>query len=176
MDTGRITFVIINSLLISNKLTIACSITFSVHAQLLFRISQQHSMHVTIFILLYRLIIKDNVDVIRLQKQLSEKSTSLLVLQEKSAALQEVSHKTKIEKNNIRLNDSASALLLLVSALGFTEQIKPQNGNENIVLYKVTICTMYTICVILVHTCALTFFIIIHMCTSHFWSPKWWAL
>lgn len=77
-------------------------------------------MHVTIFILLYRLIIKDNVDVIRLQKQLSEKSTSLLVLQEKFAALQEVSHNTKTEKNNIRLNDSVSALLLLVSALGFT--------------------------------------------------------
>lgn len=58
--------------------------------QFLFRISQQHSRHVTICILLYRLIIKDNVDVIRLQKQLSEKSTSLLVLQEKFAALQEV--------------------------------------------------------------------------------------
>lgn len=97
MDTGRIKFVIINSLLISNKLTIACSITFSVHAQLLFRIGQQHSVHVTIVILLYRLIIKDNVDVIRLQKQLSEKSTSLLVLQEKFAGLQEVSHKTKTE-------------------------------------------------------------------------------
>uniref|UniRef100_A0A673JP25 RPGR interacting protein 1 n=1 Tax=Sinocyclocheilus rhinocerous TaxID=307959 RepID=A0A673JP25_9TELE len=68
--------------------------------QLLFRISQQHSMHVTIFILLYRLIIKDNVDVIRLQKQLSEKSTSLLVLQEKFAALQEVSHNTKTEQKN----------------------------------------------------------------------------
>lgn len=64
--------------------------------QFLFRISQQHSMHVTIRILLHRLIIKDNVDVIRLQKQLSEKSTSLLVLQEKFAALQEVSHNTKI--------------------------------------------------------------------------------
>lgn len=55
-------------------------------------------MYVTIFILLYRLIIKDNVDVIKLQKQLSEKSTSLLVLQEKFGALQEVSYKTKTEQ------------------------------------------------------------------------------
>lgn len=85
--------------------------------QFLFRISQQHSRHVTICILLYRLIIKDNVDVIRLQKQLSEKSTSLLVLQEKFAALQEVSLHTK---TIICLNDLL--LLLLVSVLGLNEK------------------------------------------------------
>ncbi|XP_052451786.1 protein fantom [Carassius gibelio] len=64
----------------------------------------------------HRLIIKDNVDVIRLQKQLSEKSTSLLVLQEKFAALQEA-YENQLEEGQRSLKESQGALLGKVEEL-----------------------------------------------------------
>ncbi|XP_043081818.1 protein fantom [Puntigrus tetrazona] len=64
----------------------------------------------------HRLIIKDNIDVIRLQKQLSEKSTSLLVLQEKFAALQEA-YENQLEEGQRSLKESQGALLGKVEEL-----------------------------------------------------------
>ncbi|KTF92404.1 hypothetical protein cypCar_00019604 [Cyprinus carpio] len=64
----------------------------------------------------HRLIIKDNVDVIRLQKQLCEKSTSLLVLQEKFAALQEA-YENQLEEGQRSLKESQGALLGKVEEL-----------------------------------------------------------
>uniref|UniRef100_A0A671KW63 RPGR interacting protein 1 n=1 Tax=Sinocyclocheilus anshuiensis TaxID=1608454 RepID=A0A671KW63_9TELE len=75
----------------------------------------------------HRLIIKDNVDVIRLQKQLSEKSTSLLVLQEKFAALQEVSHNTKTEQKHFRV-----CSLLLTSVFQLQERVSDLEGERNL--------------------------------------------
>ncbi|KAL1248920.1 hypothetical protein QQF64_022238 [Cirrhinus molitorella] len=71
----------------------------------------------------HRLIIKDNVDVIRLQKQLSEKSASLLVLQEKFAALQEV-YENQLEEGQRSLKESQGALLGKVEEL--SEELKQE--------------------------------------------------
>ncbi|XP_050953570.1 protein fantom [Labeo rohita] len=71
----------------------------------------------------HRLIIKDNVDVIKLQKQLSEKSTSLLVLQEKFGALQEA-YENQLEEGQRSLKESQGALLGKVEEL--SEQLKQE--------------------------------------------------
>ncbi|XP_051971079.1 protein fantom [Xyrauchen texanus] len=63
----------------------------------------------------HRLTIKDNVDVIRLQKQLSEKSAALLVIQEKFTALQE---------GQRALQESQSTLLEKVEEL--SDQLKQE--------------------------------------------------
>ncbi|XP_072514782.1 protein fantom [Salminus brasiliensis] len=71
----------------------------------------------------HRLSIKDNVDVIRLQKQLSEKSTALLVLQEKFTSLQEA-YETQLEEGQKSLRESQGALLGKVEEL--SEQLKQE--------------------------------------------------
>ncbi|XP_073687344.1 protein fantom [Garra rufa] len=71
----------------------------------------------------HKLIIKDNVDVIRLQKQLSEKSTSLLVLQEKFSALQEA-YENQLDEGQRSLKESQGALLGKVEEL--SEQLKQE--------------------------------------------------
>ncbi|KAG9283555.1 protein fantom-like isoform X3 [Astyanax mexicanus] len=76
----------------------------------------------------HRLSIKENVDVIRLQKQLSEKSTALLVLQEKFTSLQEVrsiiNHTVYIAQDQKSLRESQGALLGKVEEL--SEQLKEE--------------------------------------------------
>ncbi|XP_073669286.1 protein fantom-like [Paramisgurnus dabryanus] len=71
----------------------------------------------------YRLTIKDNVDVIKLQKQLSEKSATLLVIQEKFTVLQEAYEK-QLEEEQKSLKESQGALLEKVEEL--TEQLKQE--------------------------------------------------
>ncbi|CAM4721402.1 unnamed protein product [Leuciscus chuanchicus] len=71
----------------------------------------------------HRLTIKDNVDVIRLQKQLSEKSSALLVNQEKFASLQEA-YENQLEEGQRSLKESQVALLEKVEDL--SEQLKQE--------------------------------------------------
>ncbi|XP_067234656.1 protein fantom isoform X2 [Chanodichthys erythropterus] len=71
----------------------------------------------------HRLTIKDNVDVIRLQKQLSEKSSALLVVQQKFAALQEA-YENQLEEGQRSLKESQVALLEKVEEL--SEQLKQE--------------------------------------------------
>ncbi|KAK7123988.1 hypothetical protein R3I93_022179 [Phoxinus phoxinus] len=71
----------------------------------------------------HRLTIKDNVDVIRLQKQLSEKSSALLVNQEKFSALQQA-YETQLEEGQRSLKESQVALLEKVEDL--SEQLKQE--------------------------------------------------
>ncbi|XP_017209433.1 protein fantom isoform X2 [Danio rerio] len=71
----------------------------------------------------HRLIIKDNVDVIRLQKQLSEKSAALLVIQEKFGGLQEA-YENQLEEGQKSLKESQEALLGKVEEL--SEQLKQE--------------------------------------------------
>ncbi|XP_051738640.1 protein fantom [Ctenopharyngodon idella] len=71
----------------------------------------------------HRLTIKDNIDVIRLQKQLSEKSSALLVVQEKFAALQEA-YENQLEEGQRSLKESQVALLEKVEEL--SEQLKQE--------------------------------------------------
>ncbi|XP_056105817.1 protein fantom [Rhinichthys klamathensis goyatoka] len=71
----------------------------------------------------HRLTIKDNVDVIRLQKQLSEKSSALLVNQEKFLSLQEA-YENQLEEGQRSLKESQVALLEKVEDL--SEQLKQE--------------------------------------------------
>ncbi|KAM6949161.1 protein fantom [Aplochiton taeniatus] len=69
----------------------------------------------------HRLIIKDNVDAIRLQKQLSEKSTELLLLRERFKDLQEA-YESQLEEGQRSLKENQGALLEKMQEL--TEQLK----------------------------------------------------
>ncbi|ROL51053.1 Protein fantom [Anabarilius grahami] len=100
----------------------------------------------------HRLTIKDNVDVIRLQKQLSEKSSALLVVQEKFAALQEgqrslkesqvallekveeLSEQLKQEKQRVlTLEGQLNAATLSLQALGeLQERVSDLEGERNL--------------------------------------------
>ncbi|XP_035382359.1 protein fantom [Electrophorus electricus] len=71
----------------------------------------------------HRLTIKDNIDLIRLQKQLSEKSTALVVVQEKFTILQEA-YETQLEEGQKSLRESQEALLGKVEEL--SEQLKQE--------------------------------------------------
>uniref|UniRef100_A0A3B4D727 RPGR interacting protein 1 n=1 Tax=Pygocentrus nattereri TaxID=42514 RepID=A0A3B4D727_PYGNA len=69
----------------------------------------------------HRFNIKDNVDVIRLQKQLSDKSTALLVIQEKFTVLQEA-YEAQLEEGQKSLRENQEALLGKVEQL--SEELK----------------------------------------------------
>ncbi|XP_054603393.1 protein fantom isoform X2 [Nothobranchius furzeri] len=69
----------------------------------------------------HRTTIRENVDLIRLQKQLSEKSTALRVSQEKFGSLQEA-YENQLEETQRLLKESQGALLEKVEEL--TEQLK----------------------------------------------------
>uniref|UniRef100_UPI003AAC66BA protein fantom n=1 Tax=Centroberyx gerrardi TaxID=166262 RepID=UPI003AAC66BA len=71
----------------------------------------------------HRLTIRDNVDLIRLQKQLSEKSTALRISQEKFHDLQEAYEK-QLEESQRSLKKSQGALLEKVEEL--SEQLKQE--------------------------------------------------
>ncbi|XP_038135061.1 protein fantom [Cyprinodon tularosa] len=71
----------------------------------------------------HRTTIRENVDLIRLQKQLSEKSTALRVSQEKFADLQEA-YENQLEESQRALRESQGALLQKVEEL--TEQLKQE--------------------------------------------------
>ncbi|XP_041092658.1 protein fantom [Polyodon spathula] len=72
----------------------------------------------------HRVTIRENVDLIRLQKQLSDKSTALLVMQEKCKTLQEV-YETQLEESQKALKLSHDSLLEKAEEL--TEQLKEEN-------------------------------------------------
>ncbi|KAK1890108.1 Protein fantom [Dissostichus eleginoides] len=71
----------------------------------------------------HRITIRDNVDQIRLQKQLSDKSTALRVTQEKFNDLQE-EYENQLEETQRSLGESQGALLVKVEQL--TEQLKQE--------------------------------------------------
>ncbi|XP_061566415.1 protein fantom [Cololabis saira] len=71
----------------------------------------------------HRITIRENVDVIRLQKQLSEKSAALRVTQEKFTELQEA-YERQLEEGQRSLRESQSALLEKVEEL--TGQLKQE--------------------------------------------------
>ncbi|XP_042367761.1 protein fantom [Plectropomus leopardus] len=71
----------------------------------------------------HRIIIKENVDLIRLQKQLTDKSTALRVTQEKFNNLQEA-YENQLEEGQRSLRESQGALLEKVEEL--TEQLKQE--------------------------------------------------
>ncbi|XP_029112235.1 protein fantom-like [Scleropages formosus] len=71
----------------------------------------------------HRMAIKENVDAIRLQKQLSEKGTALLVMQEKFNVLQET-YEAQLEESQKSLKESQQVLLHKVEEL--TEQLKQE--------------------------------------------------
>ncbi|XP_030630839.1 protein fantom [Chanos chanos] len=71
----------------------------------------------------HRLTIRDNVDVIRLQKQLSDKSAALLVTQEKFNMLQET-YEAQLEESHRSMRESQGALLEKVEELN--EQLKQE--------------------------------------------------
>ncbi|KAI4808740.1 hypothetical protein KUCAC02_000786 [Chaenocephalus aceratus] len=71
----------------------------------------------------HRITIRDNVDQIRLQKQLSDKSTALRVTQEKFNDLQE-EYESQLEETQRSLGESQGALLVKVEQL--TEQLKQE--------------------------------------------------
>ncbi|XP_034712434.1 protein fantom isoform X1 [Etheostoma cragini] len=71
----------------------------------------------------HRITIKENVDQIRLQKQLSDKSTALRVTQEKFNNLQEA-YENQLEESQRSLRESQGALLEKVEEL--TEQLKQE--------------------------------------------------
>ncbi|XP_054907201.1 protein fantom isoform X1 [Poeciliopsis prolifica] len=71
----------------------------------------------------HRITIRENVDLIRLQKQLSEKSTALRVSQQKLADLQEA-YENQLEESQRALRESQGALLEKVEEL--TEQLKQE--------------------------------------------------
>ncbi|XP_054457821.1 protein fantom [Anoplopoma fimbria] len=70
-----------------------------------------------------RITIRENVDLIRLQKQLSDKSTALRVTQEKFNNLQEA-YENQLEERQRSLRESQGALLEKVEEL--TEQLKQE--------------------------------------------------
>ncbi|XP_074518237.1 protein fantom [Halichoeres trimaculatus] len=69
----------------------------------------------------HRMTIRDDIDLIRLQKQISDKSTALRVTQEKLNNLQE-SYEDQLQESQRSLRDSQEALLDKVKEL--TEQLK----------------------------------------------------
>ncbi|XP_032400070.1 protein fantom isoform X3 [Etheostoma spectabile] len=71
----------------------------------------------------HRITIRENVDQIRLQKQLSDKSTALRVTQEKFNNLQEA-YENQLEESQRSLRESQGALLEKVEEL--TEQLKQE--------------------------------------------------
>ncbi|XP_051285385.1 protein fantom isoform X2 [Dicentrarchus labrax] len=71
----------------------------------------------------HRITIRENVDLIRLQKQLSEKSTALRVTQEKFNNLQEA-YENQLEESQRSLRESQGALLRKVEEL--SEQLKQE--------------------------------------------------
>ncbi|XP_029311195.1 protein fantom, partial [Cottoperca gobio] len=71
----------------------------------------------------HRITIRENVDQIRLQKQLSDKSTALRVTQEKFNNLQEA-YENQLEETQRSLGESQAALLERVEEL--TEQLKQE--------------------------------------------------
>ncbi|XP_026209179.1 protein fantom [Anabas testudineus] len=71
----------------------------------------------------HRITIRENVDMIRLQKQLSEKSTALRVTQEKFNDLQEA-YENQLEESQRSLKESQGALLEKVEEL--SEQLKQE--------------------------------------------------
>ncbi|XP_039997237.1 protein fantom [Xiphias gladius] len=71
----------------------------------------------------HRITIRENVDLIRLQKQLSDKSTTLRVTQEKFNDLQEA-YENQLEESQRSLRESQGALLEKVEEL--TEQLKQE--------------------------------------------------
>ncbi|XP_029931612.1 X-linked retinitis pigmentosa GTPase regulator-interacting protein 1-like [Myripristis murdjan] len=71
----------------------------------------------------HRLTIRENVDLIRMQKQLSDKSTTLRITQEKLKDLQEAYEK-QLEENQRSLKKSQGALLEKVEEL--SEQLKQE--------------------------------------------------
>ncbi|XP_068455715.1 protein fantom [Clinocottus analis] len=71
----------------------------------------------------HRITIRENVDLIRLQRQLSDKSTALRVSQEKLNSLQEA-YENQLDERQRSLSDSQRALLQKVEEL--TEQLKQE--------------------------------------------------
>ncbi|KAM9335197.1 protein fantom [Symphorus nematophorus] len=71
----------------------------------------------------HRITIRENVDLIRLQKQLSDKSTALRITQEKFNNLQEA-YENQLEESQRSLKESQGALLEKVEEL--TEQLKQE--------------------------------------------------
>ncbi|XP_034413660.1 protein fantom, partial [Cyclopterus lumpus] len=71
----------------------------------------------------HRITIRENVDLIRLQKQLSDKSTALRVTQERFNSLQEA-YENQLEERQRSLSESQGALLEKVEEL--TEQLKQE--------------------------------------------------
>lgn len=71
----------------------------------------------------HRITIRENVDLIRLQKQLSDKSTALRITQEKFNNLQEAFEK-QLDESQRSLRESQTALLGKVEEL--TEQLKQE--------------------------------------------------
>ncbi|XP_036407622.1 protein fantom, partial [Megalops cyprinoides] len=71
----------------------------------------------------HRVTIRENVDMIRLQKQLSEKSAALLVIQEKFSVLQQACE-SQLEESQKSIKESQEALLGKVQEL--TEQLKQE--------------------------------------------------
>ncbi|KAM4612367.1 protein fantom [Polymixia lowei] len=71
----------------------------------------------------HRLTIRDNVDLIRLQKQLSDKNTALRVTQQKFKDLQEA-YENQLEQSQQSLKNSQAALLQKVEELN--EQLKQE--------------------------------------------------
>nr|XP_020443602.1 protein fantom-like [Monopterus albus] len=87
----------------------------------------------------HRIIIRENVDLIRLQKQLSDKSTALKVTQEKFDNLQETYEK-QLEESQRSLKESQGALLEKVEDL--TDQLKQERQRALALEGQLTIATL----------------------------------
>ncbi|XP_035282047.1 protein fantom [Anguilla anguilla] len=89
----------------------------------------------------HRVSIRENVDMIRQQKQLSEKSAALLVIQEKFTVLQEV-YEAQLEESQRPLKESQEALLTKVEEL--TEQLKQERQRALCLEGQLTTATFST--------------------------------
>ncbi|KAI3376547.1 hypothetical protein L3Q82_017002 [Scortum barcoo] len=87
----------------------------------------------------HRINIRENVDLIRLQKQLSEKNTALRVTQEKFNNLQEA-YENQLEESQRSLRESQGALLEKVEEL--TEQLKQERQRALALEGQLTTSTM----------------------------------
>ncbi|XP_070786062.1 protein fantom [Enoplosus armatus] len=87
----------------------------------------------------HRITIRENVDLIRLQKQLSDKSTALRVTQEKFNNLQ-AAYENQLEESQRSLRESQGALLEKVEEL--TEQLKQERQRALALEGKLTTSTM----------------------------------
>ncbi|XP_044040637.1 protein fantom isoform X3 [Siniperca chuatsi] len=87
----------------------------------------------------HRITIRENVDLIRLQKQLSDKSTALRVTQEKFNDLQEA-YENQLEESQRSLRESQGALLEKVEEL--TEQLKQERQRALALEGQLTTSTM----------------------------------